>query len=58
MEARQSVQPFLPVGVGAVTMGSALWGSRLWSKVCGWEEAQPEAGGRGRGCKKQTMEPE
>ena len=44
----QAVNPaILPVGVGAVTMGSAVWGPRLWSRVCGWEEARPEAGGLG-----------
>lgn len=45
----QAVNPaILPVGVGAVTMGSAVWGPRLWSRVCGWEEARPEAGGLGK----------
>lgn len=44
----QAVNPaILPIGVGAVTMGSAVWGPRLWSRVCGWEEARPEAGGLG-----------
>lgn len=40
----QAVNPaILPVGIGAVTMGSDVWGPCLWSRVCGWEEAQDEA---------------